>query len=139
MLKLLLFISLIPAQAQGAEMFKILFNLKGTQRLSEVEMSGGVTADAVVVWDERKDGPIPRGAPIGYAERVVRSGIPALVENSELKSAKAVKDQELAAKAAQLTMDKEELAALAAKVKAETATPEEVRRVLKLYLQSSGQ
>lgn len=67
-MKALLFILVLiaPAHAQAS---KIVFSLKGEQQTVEIGQGGGVTSDAQVLWDERKDGPLPANAPAGYAER----------------------------------------------------------------------
>lgn len=38
---------------------KILFLVKGNQYLHEIRLGGFVTSEAEIIWDERKDGPIP--------------------------------------------------------------------------------
>ena len=37
-------------------MFKIIYELNGSQYLTEVSESGGICSDAVIIWDERVDG-----------------------------------------------------------------------------------
>jgi len=41
--------------------FKIIYELNGSQYLTEVSESGGICSDAVIIWDERKDGEIYPG------------------------------------------------------------------------------
>lgn len=124
-----------------AEAAKILFELGGKQSLVDVGPGGGVTTDATVLWDERKDGAFPKDAPVGYADRVVDlpSGSVSLVANPTKKSAKDAAEADAAAKDAQVAIEKSEFDALKAKISAETATAAEIRKAFKYLLKKIGE
>ena len=133
----LLFMFFLPVDASAA---KILFNLKGNQQLVEVGAGGGVTSEATVVWDERKDGPLPGDAPVGYAERGIDgSGKPVLAQNPAMKADYDAKVQARLDKEVSDAQDKAAFQALKLKVKEDTATAADVRRMLKFLLQKLGE
>ena len=126
---------LLPMQAHAA---KILFELGGKQQLVEVGQGGGVTPEADVLWDERKDGAYPVGAPTGYADRVVDGGgRVTLVQNPAKKTAFDAAAAAVAAQDAQKAQDKIDFQALKDKINAATAA--EIRRAFKFLLKRLGE
>jgi hypothetical protein len=128
-----LFIFFLPLFASAES--KILFELNGAQQLEVVGPGGGVTPEATVLWDERKDGPLPNDAPVGYADRVVDgSGKPSLVLNQAKKSSADSAVANKSADAAQDAADRQTIKTLLPKLRAKTATAAETRDILAAFL-----
>lgn len=81
---ILLFIS-SPAYAE-----KILFELKGQQQIVEVGVGGGVASDAIILWREKLDGPLPANIELGKMSRVGSQ----LVKAADVKPEHAAKEKE---------------------------------------------
>ena len=149
-MKTILFIAmLIPIKAAA---FGILFNLNGAQQLAQVGPGGSVTSDATVVWDESKDGPLPQGAPIGYAVRVVTAGtcadpmgpgqhsctIPSLQADATLQATYQAAQTAAATASTKAASDAAAFAAIKAKIQGGTATLPDVINALKVIVQKVG-
>lgn len=130
---LILALLIFPVTANA---FDILYNMNGEQRLEGFGPGGSTSGQ--VVWDTSKDGELPKDAPVGYAERFVESGMPRLRANLEMKATMEKRAAELAAKEAEEFKLQADFKKLADKVKADTATPPEMRKVLKVLLQKQG-
>ncbi len=119
---------------------QVLFNLKGVQRLDDLGVSGKISAtDAVIVWDESKDGPLPKGAPVGYAQRVVNNKTVTLVADPVMKSAFDSAASAKAAKDAQDAQDVTDLAAAKAKINSGTSTNSDIVTAVKILIKKLGQ
>lgn len=107
-------------------MFKAIINDNGEQRLVKYHPSGGVKGPHVV-WDERKDGPIPRDmiGNIGYLKRENDRVVVDETLKKEYERKKLAKEQNE-------TRIKEITQALPARLKAKTATLEEINEYLYL-------
>lgn len=131
-------ISPVAVSAVGPT-YQILYNLNGTQQIAIVTQSGGVTPAAAVVWDERTDGPLPQGAPVGYADRVVTAGVPSLVVDATMQAAYNAAQTTAQAAATQATSDAAAFAALKVKLQAGTATSADTSTALMYLLKKLGQ
>lgn len=128
----------VPAQAAN-----VLFNQGGRQRLEEVFGNGGLATDVVVVWDERRDGALPKDAPIGYATRALtKTGKPTLVPDLVMKAAMekyAAAAAETAAREAaaaeSVVKEKAALQTLKEKIDSGNATTDEIKQALKIVVE----
>lgn len=107
-MKNIILISLMFVSPAFAGTKKIIFNLKGVQHFVEVDQTGGVTSEAQIVWDESRDGPLPKDAPIGYASRSVdqSTGKISLDADMNLLAIKQAAEQKEIADAAKKAQDK---------------------------------
>src|SRR5687767_13070327 len=102
--------------------YKILYQLKGRQILESFDPWTELTKEAVILWDERLNGPLPAAEDHTIVDVIDGQ----LVENSEKKAAKEA--EKAAEDSKKATFD-----AAWAKVENDTATVADLRKVIRHF------
>jgi hypothetical protein len=112
---------------------KVLYNVNGSQELVNLSPSGSVSPIAEILWDESIHGPLPSlPGPVGILEAFIDTdGLRKIRKSSSLESAKTAAD-------AQKQSERDAIAALKAKVNDDTATLQDLRRLIKRLLRQLG-
>lgn len=122
------------ALPQTGPFFQIVYILNGAQQVANVTASGGVTADATVLWDERTQGPVPQGMDPLTASVV--GGV--LVADATKIAAAATAAQAAATAATQDATARSAYKAAQALLAAGTATSAQIQAILLFIIRHPG-
>lgn len=122
------------ALPQTGPFFQIVYILNGAQQVANVTASGGVTSDAIILWDERTQGPVPQGVDPLTASLV---GGVLMADATKVAAAQAAAAAAATA-AAKDTTDRNAYKAAQALLAAGTATPAQVQAILLFIIRHPG-